>query len=50
MRIGISYLGEADDSLLRWTHHANNHSGMRVEYELFENNKQLGFSAMPVDE
>lgn len=48
MTTGISCLSEADDSLLMWAHYANNHSGMCVEYELLEINKQLGFSPIPV--
>lgn len=46
--MGISCLSESDDSLLMWAHYANNHSGMCVEYELLEINKQLGFSPVPV--
>lgn len=45
---GISCLSESDDSLLMWAHYANNHSGVCVEYELLEINKQLGFSPVPV--
>lgn len=45
---GISCLSESYDSLLMWAHYANNHSGICVEYELMEINKQLGFSPVPV--
>lgn len=46
--MGISCLSESNDSLLMWAHYANNHSGMCVEYELLEINKQLRFSPVPV--
>ncbi len=45
---GISCLSETDDSLLMWSHYANNHRGICVEYELLEINKQLGFSPVPI--
>lgn len=48
MTTGISCLSELDDSLLMWAHYASNHSGMCVEYDLLEINKQLGFSPVPV--
>lgn len=47
-RMGISCLSETDDSLLMWAHYANNHSGLCVEYELLEFNRQLGFSPVPI--
>ena len=46
--MGISCFSETDDNLLMWAHYANNHSGMCVEYELLEINKQLNFSPVPV--
>lgn len=45
---GITCFSEADDSLLMWAHYANNHSGICVEYELLEINKQVGYSPVPV--
>lgn len=47
-KMGISCLSETDDSLLMWAHYANNHSGICVEYELLEFNRQLGFSPVPI--
>ncbi|MBQ8057541.1 MAG: DUF2971 domain-containing protein [Ruminococcus sp.] len=46
--IGVFCLSELDDSLLMWSHYANNHCGICVEYELLSINKQLGFSPVPV--
>ena len=48
MTTGITCLSESYDSLLMWAHYANNHSGICVEYELMQINKQLGFSPVPV--
>lgn len=45
---GIACLTETDDSLLMWSHYANNHRGMCVEYELMAINEQLKFSPVPV--
>ncbi len=45
---GISCLSESDNSLLMWSHYANNHCGMCVEYELLNINNQVGFSPVPV--
>ncbi len=45
---GVTCLSESDDSLLMWSHYANNHRGMCVEYELMEINKQLQFTPVPV--
>lgn len=45
---GIACLTETNDSLLMWSHYANNHRGMCVEYELMAINEQLKFSPVPV--
>lgn len=46
--MGITYLSEVPDSLLMWSHYANNHRGFCVAYSLFELNQKLKFSAVPV--
>lgn len=46
--MGISCLSEVPDSLLMWSHYANNHRGFCVAYSLFELNQKLKFSAVPV--
>lgn len=46
--IGISCLSEVPDSLLMWSHYANNHRGFCVAYNLLELNQKLKFSAVPV--
>lgn len=45
---GISCLSELCDSSLMWSHYANCHRGICVEYDLFEINKQLQFTPVPV--
>ena len=45
---GVSCLSESDDSLLIWAHYANHHRGICVEYDLFEINQKLNFTAVPV--
>ena len=47
-KTGIACLSELDDSLLMWSHYANNHKGFCVEYELLEINKQLQFTPIPI--
>ncbi len=39
----IACLTETEDSLLMWSHYANNHCGMCVEYDLLSINEQLKF-------
>ena len=46
--MGITCLSEVPDSLLMWSHYANNHRGFCVAYSLFELNQKLKFSAVPV--
>jgi len=46
--MGISCLSEVPDSLLMWSHYANNHRGFCVAYNLLELNQKLKFSAVPV--
>ena len=48
VKTGITCFTESDDSLLMWSHYANNHSGMCVEYDLMKINEQLRFSPVPV--
>lgn len=47
-KTGIACLSESDDSILMWSHYANNHRGMCVEYDLLKINEQLCFSPVPV--
>lgn len=46
--MGISCLSEVPDSLLMWSHYANNHRGFCVSYSLLALNQKLQFSAIPV--
>ena len=46
--IGIACFSEVFDSLLMWSHYANNHSGICVEYDLLKMNKQLSYSPVPI--
>lgn len=46
--MGITCLSEVPDSLLMWSHYANNHRGFCVAYSLFELNQKLKFSVVPV--
>lgn len=46
--MGVSCLSESEDSMLMWAHYANNHRGICVEYDLFDINRILGFTAVPV--
>ena len=46
--LGISCLSEVPDSLLMWSHYANNHRGFCVSYNLLALNQKLQFSAVPV--
>lgn len=48
VKTGIACFTETDDSLLMWSHYANNHSGMCIEYDLMKINEQLRFSPVPV--
>lgn len=45
---GVTCLSESYDSLLMWSHYANNHHGMCVEYELSKIRKHLGVLPFPV--
>ena len=45
---GVACFSESFDSLLMWSHYAQNHQGMCVEYELLKFNSELGFSPVPV--
>lgn len=47
-KTGIACFSESDDSILMWSHYANNHRGICVEYDLMKINEQLGFSPVPV--
>lgn len=47
-KTGVSCLSESDNSLLMWAHYANHHKGICVEYDLFEINQELKFTAVPV--
>ena len=47
-QMGISCFSELDNSLLMWSHYANNHKGFCVEYDLLEISKQLQFTPVPV--
>lgn len=46
--MGITCLSEVPDSLLMWSHYANNHRGFCAAYSLLELNQKLKFSAIPV--
>lgn len=46
--MGITCLSEVPDSLLMWSHYANNHRGFCVSYNLLALNQKLQFSAVPV--
>lgn len=46
--MGVSCFSEKSDSILMWSHYANNHRGICVEYELLEFNNQLQFTPVPV--
>ena len=46
--IGIACLSENYDSVLMWSHYANNHKGMCIEYNLVDFNRVLGFTPIPV--
>ena len=46
--MGITCLSEVPDSLLMWSHYANNHRGFCVAYNLLDLNQKLHFSAVPV--
>ena len=46
--MGITCLSEVPDSLLMWSHYANNHRGFCVSYNLLALNQKLQFSAIPV--
>ncbi len=45
---GIACFSEAEDSILMWSHYANNHTGFCVEYDLLRFARQLCFSPIPV--
>ena len=46
--MGITCLSEVPDSLLMWSHYANNHRGFCVSDNLLALNQKLQFSAIPV--
>lgn len=46
--MGIACLSEVPDSILMWSHYANNHRGFCVSYNLLALNQKLQFSAVPV--
>ncbi|WP_317322320.1 DUF2971 domain-containing protein [Subdoligranulum variabile] len=46
--MGIACLSEVPDSILMWSHYANNHRGFCVAYNLLDLNHKLQFSAVPV--
>lgn len=46
--MGIACLSEEPDSILMWSHYANNHRGFCVAYNLLGLNQKLQFSAVPV--
>ena len=46
--VGIACFSEAFDSLLMWSHYANNHSGICVEYNLLDMNRHVSYSPVPV--
>lgn len=46
--IGVSCFSELKDSLLMWSHYANNHSGFCVEYNILETIRKLAFTPVPV--
>lgn len=46
--IGIACFSESDDSLLMWSHYANNHTGICVEYDMIEVIDELKFTPVPV--
>ena len=45
---GVTCFSESNDSLLMWSHYAQNHQGICVEYELLRFNSELNFSPVPV--
>lgn len=46
--IGIACFSETDDSLLMWSHYANNHTGICVEYDMNEIIYKLKYAPVPV--
>lgn len=46
--MGIACLSEVPDSILMWSHYADNHRGFCVAYNLLGLNQKLQFSAVPV--
>lgn len=46
--IGIACLSESFDTMLMWSHYANNHKGMCVEYNLMDFVTNLNFTPIPV--
>lgn len=45
---GVACFSESYDSLLMWSHYAQNHQGICVEYELLKFNTELKFSPVPI--
>ncbi len=45
---GVVCFSESCDSLLMWSHYANNHQGFCVEYELLRFNTELKYTPVPV--
>lgn len=46
--MGVACLSESSNAMLMWSHYANNHKGMCVEYRLIDFVKKLNFSPIPV--
>ncbi len=46
--LGIACFSEVDDSVLMWSHYANNHAGICVEYDIKGIVEELKFSPVPV--
>lgn len=46
--MGVACLSENYDTVLMWSHYANNHKGICVEYKLLDFNKNLHFTPIPV--
>lgn len=46
--MGVACLSENSDNVLMWSHYANNHKGMCVEYNLMDFNRVLSFTPIPV--
>lgn len=47
-QMGVACFSESYESLLMWSHYADNHRGLCVEYDLMKISRQLNFSPIPV--